>query len=120
MHTGDHIRRGVGLLTPEVYWLGIAGSVVGMTTIVLVLMGHRFGPWMALGFGLPNAIGIAAVHVLPRWSSFSDAFPGHVGALSWIVVLVEITGSLALAAVGAATLASRRAVPLPAGGPRGA
>jgi len=40
--------------------------------------------------GIPVALGVAAVHLLPKWSALSDSFLGaqHAGvtALSWTVV----------------------------------
>ena len=55
-------------------------------------------------------MGIAAVHLLPHWSAFSDAFPGAHGtgvtAFSWFAAILEVTGALLFALAG--THARRR------------
>src|SRR5438132_5949105 len=103
-HTADHIRRGAGVLTLEVKWAGIVSTAIGVATIALVLARHRLAPLAAVVVGAPIAVGVAAVHLLPHWSVWSDAFPGAqatgVSPLSWAVVLLEIAGALALLAAG--------------------
>ena len=103
-HTADHIRRGAGVLTLEVKWAGIVSTAIGVATIALVLARHRLAPLAAVVVGAPIAVGVAAVHLLPHWSVWSDAFPGaqatDVSPLSWAVVLLEIAGALALLAAG--------------------
>src|SRR5262245_32628984 len=102
IHNGDHLRRGVDVLTPEVLWAGSVSGVLALAAIALALMGHRLAPLVAVAVGLPMALGVAAVHLLPRWSAFSDSLAdGRVDALSWIAVLAEIAGALAFGAVGA-------------------
>jgi hypothetical protein len=110
-HTADHIRRGTGVISPEVFWAGIVSTTVGVATVVLVVAGRRLAPLAAALVGLPIAVGVAAVHLLPHWSALSDAFPGAQGTgvtpLSWTVVLLEITGAAALGVVGLAILNGR-------------
>jgi hypothetical protein len=107
-HTADHLRRGTGVLTREVFWAGILSTALGMATIVIVFAGHRLAVLVAAVAGFPVAVGVAAVHLLPHWSVLSDAFPGARGtgvtAFSWTVVLVEIAGALAVGAAGAHAL----------------
>jgi hypothetical protein len=104
VHTADHVRRGTDVLTTEVNVLGTVSTLGGLVVIGLVLARHRLAPLAAAGFGFPVALGIAATHLLPEWSDFSDAFPGAhdtgVTMFSWLVVLVEIAGLLALGAAG--------------------
>lgn len=108
VHTAGHFRRGLDVLTPQVFWAGNVSTVVGVAVIVLVLAGHRIAPYVAVAFGLPTALGVIAVHLLPHWSALSDAFPGanHTGvtSMSWGVVLVEIVGGIALSAAGVLVL----------------
>jgi hypothetical protein len=112
LHTADHLRRGLDVVTPEVQWAGNLSTAVGISAVVLVLMGHRWGPMVAVITGIPVAIGVAAVHLLPEWSAFSDAFPGaqHSGvtALSYTVVLIEILGALAIGVAGLAVIQKSR------------
>jgi hypothetical protein len=112
LHLADHFRRGTEVLTGEVNLLGTISTIVGLATIVLVFAGHRLAPVAATALGFPVAIGVAVVHLLPRWSDFSDAFPGSttgVNAMSWTVVLLEIAGAAALGVAGLAMLRRERA-----------
>ncbi len=111
LHTADHLRRGIDILTPQVQWAGYLSTAVGITAVALVLVGHRLAPVVAALTGIPVAVGVAAVHLLPKWSAFSDAFPSahHTGVtgLSWTVVLIEIAGALAMGTVGASIIRRR-------------
>ena len=111
-HTLDHIRRGVGLLTPEVFWAGMVSTVFGVATVVLIFAHARQGPLFAAALGFPVAIGVAAVHFLPAWGAFSDPFPGGelrgVTLGSWIVVSIEIAGAAALGFAGLRALRRER------------
>jgi hypothetical protein len=104
LHTADHFRRGTDVVTAHVLWAGNLSTLLGVTTVVLVLLGHRLGPLAAAVTGLPVALGVAAVHLLPEWSAFSDAFVGASGtgvnALSWTVVLLEIAGAALMGIIG--------------------
>ncbi len=107
LHIADHVRRGTSVLTGEVNLLGTISTVAGVATIGLIMMRHRLAPIAAVALGFPVAVGVAAVHLLPRWSDFSDAFPGSttgVNGLSWTVVLIEIAGGFALGLAGLAML----------------
>jgi hypothetical protein len=105
VHTGDHLRRGFSSITSEVTVLGTTTAVLQIAAVVLVLTRNRWAPLVAVVVGLPDGIGIAAVHLLPHWSSFSDAFPGAHGTgvtgFSWFAAIVEIIGALTFAAAGA-------------------
>jgi hypothetical protein len=71
---------------------------------MLVVLGNRYGPMAAALTGIPVAVGVASVHLLPEWSAFSDAFVGAHGtgvtALSWTVVLIEIVGAALMGVIG--------------------
>ena len=112
LHTADHIRRGVGVLTPEVYWAGAISTIAGLVTLVLVLARHRWAPLVAAVVGFQVALGTAAVHLLPHWSSFSDALPGAHGtgvtAFTWPAVIIEIVGALLMGIAGANILFHQR------------
>lgn len=117
VHTGDHIRRGLDVVTTQVSVLGTAAAVLQIAAIVAVLLHARWAPIAAVAIGFPDAFGIAAVHLLPHWSSLSDAFPGAhgtgVNALSWVAASVEIAGALAFGAAGAYALRQTHSQPLP-------
>jgi hypothetical protein len=99
LHTADHLRRGTGVLTPEVLWGGMVVTVAGVIAITAVLTRHRLAPTVAAAVGFSTAIGVSASHLLPHWSSFSDAFPGSAAdALSWAAVSIEIASAIMLGA----------------------
>jgi hypothetical protein len=107
LHLADHMRRGTSVLTGEVNLLGTISTIAGVVTIGLIMTRHRLAPIAAIALGFPVAVGVAAVHLLPRWSDFSDAFPGSttgVNAMSWTVVLIEIAGAFALGLAGLAMM----------------
>jgi hypothetical protein len=105
VHTGDHLRRGLGVLTTEVAVVGTVAAVLQLTAVAGVLTRRTWAPVAAVAIGFPDALGIAAVHLLPHWSSFSDAFPGAHGTgvtgFSWLAAAVEIAGALAFGVAGA-------------------
>jgi hypothetical protein len=104
-HTGDHLRRGFDVLTPEVFWAGAVGTVASVAAVALVLGGHRLASLVAAAVGFAQALGVSAVHLPPRWGPLSDSLPaGGADALSWAAVLLEIGGALALGAAGAYAL----------------
>lgn len=111
LHTADHFRRGTDAVTPQVLWLGTAGTVLGIVAIAAVLVGHRMAPEIAAAVGLPKAIGVSAVHFLPAWGAFSDSFvTGDVDALSWAAASIETIGAFALGIVGVRALTRRSRV----------
>lgn len=105
VHTGDHVRRGFDVVTTEVSVLGTAAAVLQLVVIAGALRSRRWAPTAAVVIGVVDAIGIAAVHLLPRWSAFSDAFPhAHgtgVSGFSWFAAVLEIVSALAFALAGA-------------------
>jgi hypothetical protein len=108
-HNADHVRRGVDATTPEVFWAGMLVLVASLTTITLVVKGHRLAPVFAVAVGFATATGVTASHLLPRWSALSDSLPdGHLGVVTWVAVFAEIVGALALAVAGLAALRHER------------
>jgi hypothetical protein len=108
LHTLDHFRRGVHTVSDGVVFLGTFGMVFAAVAITLCLTNHPFAPKAAL-YGFPHAIGIAAIHYLPHWSSLSDsAFGGNWSPISWFAVSIEIIGALAFGFAGLALLRRER------------
>lgn len=101
LHTADHFRRGIGIVTHHVFWAGNLSTLLGAAAVVLILADHRLAPAVAIVFGFPVAIGVAAVHLLPTWSAFSDSFVhNHLSWMSWTVVSIEIVGAFATGLAG--------------------
>ena len=91
LHGADHLRRGFDVVSRHgVRWPATSSSSSAVVAVVLVFRRHRLAPLAAIAIGFPSAIGFAAAHLLPHWSSFSDSFTGSdVGArrqlrLSWV------------------------------------
>jgi hypothetical protein len=112
VHTADHVRRGPGSLTAEVFAAGGLAAIAQLSAVALVLIGWRGAPLIAVWVGLVDAAGIAAVHFLPHWSVFSDAFPGAHGtgvtAFSWFAAVSETVAALAFGIAGAYALRAAR------------
>jgi len=105
-HNVDHLRRGVNAVTHEVLIEGTLLSILSITAIGLVIARHRLAPMFAMVVGFIGAPGVAAVHLLPTWSAFSDSFPsGHVDNISWAAAISEV---VALFLFGCAGLYVRR------------
>ena len=100
LHTADHQRQGTDGLSWEIL---LGGSAITIAAIASLVLAHRRDQRAAIFgavLGLSAAAGIAASHLAPHWSAFSDSYPQiHAGAVSWVVVLLEIAGALLLAAV---------------------
>ncbi|HEX4906343.1 MAG TPA: hypothetical protein VFU93_12885 [Acidimicrobiales bacterium] len=102
LHTADHLRRGFDAVTEHVFWAGNVSTAMGLAAVALILTSHRLAPAAAVAFGFPIAIGVAAVHLLPEWSTaLSDSFIDQsMSWMSWTVVAIEIVGALATGIVG--------------------
>jgi hypothetical protein len=107
LHTFDHLRRGLDASPVAVLWAGNLSTLLGVAAIILVLAGHRWAPAFAAITGIPVAIGVAAVHLLPPWGALSESFldgGNGINAMSWIVVVIEIAGAIAMGVAGLVAL----------------
>jgi hypothetical protein len=103
LHTFDHLRRGLDASPVAVLWAGNLSTLLGVAAIVLVFAGHRWAPAFAAITGIPVAIGVAAVHLLPPWGALSESFldgGNGITAMSWVVVMIEIVGAFAMGVAG--------------------
>jgi hypothetical protein len=102
LHTLDHLRQGLDGLTPEILTAGTLLSIAAVFALVLALRGDAPAPVVSAGVGLAGALGVAAAHLAPHWSAFSDPYPDlGLDALSWAVMLAEIAAGVVLAVAGA-------------------
>jgi hypothetical protein len=100
-HTLDHLRQGTSGLSTEILAGGSVLSMLAVATLVFVWRRDRRAPLIAAVVGLSSAAGVAASHIAPHWSVFSDSYPEiHADALSWVVMLAEVVAALALGLVG--------------------
>ena len=116
VHTVDHLRRGQGSVTEELYWAGNLALVLQVVVVTLVLTRHRLAPLVAASVGPPLALAFAAAHWLPRWSALSDPLSAIGSPFSYVASTLEIAGALALGLAGAAVVRRRglgRFAPVP-------
>ena len=110
LHGLDHQRQGTARLADEVIAGGAVLTVLALVALVLAVRRHPWAPAIAAVVGLSSAAGVAASHLAPHWSAFSDPYPElPVDALSWVVVLAEIGTAAALGIVGLRELLRARA-----------
>lgn len=107
VHTIDHLRRGQGSVTEELYWLGNLALVIQVVVITLVVTRHRLGPLLAASFGFPLAIGFFAAHWLPEWSAISDPVWEIGDAFSYVASILEIVAAVAVGVAGLAVVRAR-------------
>lgn len=101
LHGLDHVRQGLGRLTPEVSVGGQALMVAALTVFVLAVRRHPLAPAVAISIGFASVLGVAASHLAPHWSAFSDSYPENgLDALAWASMLAVIAMAGLLAMVG--------------------
>jgi hypothetical protein len=101
VHNADHMRRGFDVVTDEVILAGTLVAMIAAVTLTLVFTRHPLAPLAAGASGFAIAVGVSLSHLVPEWSSLSDALPGgDVDAFTWIAVLAEVLGALAMGAAG--------------------
>jgi hypothetical protein len=106
VHVFDHLRRGQGSVSDELYWLGNVALVLQVIVIMLVFTRHRLAPLAAVALGFPLAVGFAAAHWLPEWSAISDPL-WEISSWTWfsaVASTLEIVGAVAIAFTGLAIL----------------
>jgi hypothetical protein len=111
LHSLDHLRQGTGDLATEVLAGGTVISILAVLTLVLALRRHpRAALWAAV-VGTWSALGVIASHMAPHWSALSDSyFEIHADALSWVVMLAEVSAAAYLGLVGFRSFAGALAV----------
>lgn len=108
LHDLDHLRQGRDLPLS----LDLVGAAATSSSVVVLLWVHRggvLGTRAAVVFGALTALGLVAVHVVPRWSSFSDPYSeAGVDVLSWVGLAALITAALILTIVAGRRLHTER------------
>lgn len=108
LHDLDHLRQGRDLPLS----LDLVGAAATSSSVVVLLWVRRggvLGTRAAVVFGALTALGLVAVHVVPRWSSFSDPYSeAGVDVLSWVGLAALITAALILTIVAGRRLHTER------------
>jgi hypothetical protein len=110
IHLFDHLRRGQGSVSDELYWLGILALIVQTVVVTLIVTRHPRAPHAAVIAGYPLAIGFVAAHWVPEWSVISDPV-WQVDSLAWFSSLAstaEVVGALLVGLAGLAVLREQR------------
>ena len=101
LHTADHQRQGTDGLTTEILIGGTALTLAAIASLVLALRRDNRAPIFGAVLGLSAAAGIAASHIAPHWSAFSDSYgDANVDALSWLLAGLPFAAGLWLSACG--------------------
>lgn len=109
VHAFDHLRRGQGSVTEQLFWLGQSALVLQVIVVTLVLTRHRSAPLVAAVTGFPLGLGFAAAHWLPTWSSLSDSFVSNgASAFSYVASALEIAGAFAVGITALVVLRDQR------------
>jgi hypothetical protein len=109
VHAFDHLRRGQGSVTEQLFWVGQSALVLQVVVVTLIVTRHRLAPLVAALTGFPLALGFAAAHWLPTWSSLSDSFVSErASAFSYVASALEIAGALAVGITGWRVLRDER------------
>jgi hypothetical protein len=110
LHALDHLRQGIGRLVTEVIVGGQALLLLALIPLLLSLRRDRRAPLAAAVVGLWTALAVAASHLAPHWSAFSDPYAdNNLDVFSWGQMLLLIAGAAALGLVGIRTLRKRSA-----------
>jgi hypothetical protein len=108
IHLIDHLRRGQGSVTEQLYWAGNMALVVQVVVVTLILTRHRFAPFAAAAAGFPLGVAFTAAHWLPHWSALSDSFIDNgASAFSYFASVMEIAGAFAVGIAGLMVIRER-------------
>jgi hypothetical protein len=121
VHLVDHLRRGQGSVTDELFWAGNLALIVQVAVVTLILTRHRLAPLAAASAGFPLALGFFSAHWLPEWSALSDPVwqIDSWGWFSYLASTLEIAGALAVGFAGLAIVRSRGIASFATAGPGG-
>lgn len=101
VHLFDHLQRGQGSVTEQLYWAGNMALIVQVIVITLAITRHRVAPIAAAAAGFPLGAAFAAAHWLPTWGVLSDSFVENgASTFSYVASALEIAGALAIALAG--------------------
>jgi len=108
LHNGDHVRRGTGSLSRDVFWVGTSAIFLEVAIVVVAFARHRWAPFIAAAGGYGLALGYFVVHFLPQRSWLSDSFPSaiNLSPLSWAAGSLELAASAAVGTAGLIVLRS--------------
>ena len=110
LHGLDHVRQGLGRLTSEVLVGGGGLLLLALLPLLLSFRRHRLAPLAAATIGLWTAVAVAASHLAPHWSAFSDPYwDNDLDVFSWSQMILLIAGAAMLGAIGVKAIRRRGA-----------
>lgn len=109
VHGADHVRRGVGSVGADVFWVGTSAIFLEVALVVVGVQRHRLAPLASFAGGASLAVGYVVVHFLPGRSWLSDSFTSavNVSMLSWTAATLEVLAATTLGIVGFLVLRER-------------
>ena len=107
IHNSDHVRRGAGALSGDVFVAGTLAIVLEVGVVALVFGRHRAAPLAAMAVGFSLAAGYLLVHFTPDRSWLSDSLLSSSMALSIVAAGLETVGALLLGVAGASIVRER-------------
>lgn len=102
LHVADHaLRQDVGV-PAALGALGLAGAALAVALLALAILRSTAAAAAAVAVGLGTALGFAAVHLAPDWSSaLSFSYPDlELDALSWTSMLAAMAAAVWVALEG--------------------
>jgi hypothetical protein len=112
VHNSDHVRRGAGSLTKDVFWTGTAAIGLEIAIVVICCGRHRLAPLVSAIGGFALSAGYIVVHFLPSRGWLSDSFTSApaVSSLSWFAASLEVAAASTIGIVGLVVLRRRGGV----------
>jgi hypothetical protein len=109
LHGADHIRQHLAGVDTEVFVGGGMLTAAAVTVAIVALRRDPRAPLLATYVGFAAAVLVAASHIAPHWSVLSDSYVDeiHADALSWAVMLVEVTAGFVMGVAGVRGLRAR-------------
>ncbi len=110
LHALDHLRQGLGRLSTEVIVGGQGLLLLALVPLILSFRRHHLAPLTGATVGLWTALAVAASHLAPHWSAFSDPYAdNNLDVISWSQMLLLVAGAAVLGIVGIQTMRRRAA-----------
>jgi hypothetical protein len=64
VHNADHVRRGVDVITAEVFAGGVVISLMAVTALALIALRHQAAPFVAMIVGFATVVAVSGSHLL--------------------------------------------------------
>jgi hypothetical protein len=108
LHNADHLRRGGGSVSAQVFWLGSAAILLEVGVVAIVRSRHPSAPLAAIAVGFSLALGYVVVHFTPDRSLISDSLvDGDAQIISVLAASLETSTAFLLGLAGVRAVRER-------------